>query len=122
MRKSIFTLILFASIQILTFAQQELTTMTLDENIENISQIIAEKNDITGTFAVNDRWQIFVDDAKVDLVGDSVVEIADSDLNDLLRAGYVFVQEDKAVDACYRYRIVSEEGSPHKMYLFDCNF
>ncbi len=122
MIKSIFTLVLFASFQLFSFAQEEKVTMTLDENIERIEQIIAEKTDITGTFAVNDRWQIFVDDAKVDLTGDSVVEIEETNLTDLLRAGIVFVQEDKDEFACYRYRVVSEEGSAHKMYLFNCNF
>ena len=122
MIKSIFTLVLFVSIQIFAFAQEEGAPMTLDENIENIEEIISEKNDITGTFAVNDRWQIFVDDAKVDIAGDSVVEIVETNLRDLLRAGIVFVQEDKDEFACYRYRVVSEQGSAHKMYLFNCNF
>ena len=121
MRKSIFTLVIFASIQAFSFAQQG-GTMTVDENIERIENIIADKTDITGSFANTGNWEIFVDDALVDISNDTVVEIENSDLTDLLRAGLVFVKEDITTDACYRYRVVSKEGSAHKMYLYNCNF
>lgn len=120
MRKSIFTLVLFASIQIFSFAQEGSTPMTLDENIEKIENLIAEKNDITGTFAVNNQLEIFIDDAKVNITDPSVIEIQETNLRDLLKSGLAFIQEDPTEYACYRYRVVSDEGSPHKMYLFEC--
>jgi|GEM_PF-5174642 hypothetical protein len=122
MRKSIVTLILFVSIQIFAFAQSAQSTMTVNENLDKVVKIVDGKTDITGTFAHTGQWEILVDDAKVKTTKNVVKEIKKDNLEDLMQAGLKYVQKDKTMYACYRYRVVSAEENVHTMYLFECGF
>jgi len=121
MRKSILTFILFAVLSTYSFAQND-ATASLDKNIAQVKKIVDEKSDITGTFSNSGTWEIFVDDALVGNTSKAVKEIKSDDMQDLMQAGFKFVKKDKSKYACYRYRIVANEGGKQTMYLYKCDF
>lgn len=120
MRKSILTLILFASIQMFAFAQSNQTAMTVEENLQHVEKRVDEKSDITGTFAKVGTWNVYIDDALVDINAEPVKVIKKADMQDLLQAGFKFVQKDKSAYPCYRYRIVAKGVEEQKMLLYEC--
>jgi len=122
MIKSILTITILAGLQLVSFAQQDAATMIYNENVELVSKTVAEKSDITGSIANVGGWNIFIDDAKVEINEKAVKQFSDKDMQSLLQTGFKFAKKNKSKNACYKYRIATNVDGTQDMFLYECGF
>ena len=122
MIKSIFTIIFIAGLHLCGFAQQEISTTDVAANLALVSTTVAEKSDITGTISNIGGFNMFVDDAEVELDSKVLKKFSDKNLESLIQKGYSHILKAKSKNACYRYRIATKEDGTQEMSLYDCPF
>ena len=122
MIKSIFTIVFITSLHVIGFAQQGLPTTDVASNLDVVSASVQEKSDITGTISNVGGFNMFVDDAKVEMEGKVVKKFSDKNLETLIQKGYSHILKAKSKNACYRYRIATKEDGSQEMSLYDCPF
>lgn len=104
------------------FAQQGLPTTDVASNLELVSTNVEEKSDITGTMSTVGGFNMFVDDAKVELDGKVVKRFSDKNLQSLIQKGYSHLLKAKSESTCFRYRIATQKDGSQEMSLYDCPF
>ncbi len=122
MIKSIFTIIFIASLHVCGFAQAQTSSTDVATNLALVSNTVEEKSDITGTISNIGGFNMFVDDAKVELDGKVLKKFSDKNLETLIQKGYSHILKAKSKNACYRYRIATKADGSQEMSLYDCPF
>ena len=122
MIKSIFTIVFIASLHVIGFAQQGLPTTDVASNLDVVSANVEEKSDITGTISNVGGFNMFVDDAKVEMEGKVVKKFSDKNLESLIQKGYSHILKAEAENICYRYSIATKKDGSQEMSLYDCPF
>ncbi len=122
MIKSIFTVVFIASLHVLGFSQQRSTNTDVAANLALVSTSVEEKADITGTISNIGGFNMFIDDAKVDIKEKAIKKFSDKNLQDLIQKGYKHVLKDATGSSCFRYSIATKEDGSQEMSLYDCPF
>jgi len=121
MIKSTFTIIFVLGLFVTGFAQQGLPQTNVESNLNLVSEIAKEKSDITGTISNVGGFNMFVDDARVEIEGELVKKFSDKDLQILIQKGYSHIQKGKNENSCFRYRITSNDKGAQDLFLYRCS-
>jgi len=121
MIKSTFTIIFVLGLFVTGFAQQGLPQTNVESNLNLVSEIAKEKSDITGTISNVGGFNMFVDDAKVEVEGELVKKFSDKNMQTLVQKGYKHIQKSQSESTCYRYRIVTNDNGVQDLFLYRCS-
>jgi len=121
MKNTILTITIIACFQFASFAQAT-ADLDMSRNVELVNNTVADKSDITGTITNAGGWNMFIDDAKVEINEKVVKKFSNKDMQSLVQSGYSYAMKNKSKNICYKYRITTNQDGSQNMALYECGF